>query len=137
VDGKKQSIDLDLDEPLEPVLLDRHRIEQVITNLISNAHKFAAKGGHIGVALANDDGKLHLTVSDDGPGIPTAHQERVFDKFYVVTDSRGASGVGLGLYIARQLVELHGGQIWVESEPGKGCTFHVVLPTELEDPSEL
>jgi len=137
LDGKKQSIDLDLHEPLKPVLLDRHRIEQVITNLISNAHKFAAKGGHIGVALANDDGQLHLTVRDNGPGIPTAHQERVFDKFYVVTDSRGATGVGLGLYIARQLVELHGGRIWVESEPGKGCAFHVVLPTEREDPSEL
>jgi len=55
----------------------------------------------------------------------------------VVTGSRGPTGVGLGLYIARQLVELHGGHIWVESEPGKGCAFHVVLPTEREDPSEL
>jgi signal transduction histidine kinase len=136
-DGKKQSIDLDLREPLEPVLLDRHRIEQVITNLISNAHKFAAKGGHIAVTLAKDDGRLRLTVKDDGPGIPTDQQDRIFDKFYVVTDSRGATGVGLGLYIARQLVELHGGHIWVESEPGKGCAFHVVLPTEREDPSEL
>jgi signal transduction histidine kinase len=137
VDGKKQSIDLDLREPLEPVLLDRHRIEQVITNLISNAHKFAAKGGHIGVTLALDDGQLRLTVRDDGPGIPTDQQERIFDKFYVVTESRGPTGVGLGLYIARQLVELHGGHILVESEPGKGCAFHVVLPTEREDSSEL
>jgi signal transduction histidine kinase len=109
----------------------------VLTNLISNAHKFAAKGGHIAVTLAKDDGQLRLTVRDDGPGIPTDQQERIFDKFYVVTDSRGPTGVGLGLYIARQLVELHGGHIWVESEPGKGCAFHVVLPTEREDPSEL
>jgi two-component system sensor histidine kinase VicK len=136
-DGKKQSIDLNLREPLQPALLDRHRIEQVVTNLISNAHKFAAKGGHIEVTLAKDDGNLHMTVRDDGPGIPTDQQERIFDKFYVVTDSRNLAGVGLGLYIARQLVELHGGQIWVESEPGKGCAFHVVLPTEREDPSGL
>jgi signal transduction histidine kinase len=136
VDGKKQSIDLDLREPVEPVLLDRHRIEQVITNLISNAHKFAAKGGHIGIAVAKDDGQLRLTVTDDGPGIPADQQERIFEKFYVITDSRGVSGVGLGLYIARQLVELHGGHIWVESEPGKGCAFHVVLPTERKDSSE-
>lgn len=136
-DGKKQSIDLDLREPLEPVLLDRHRIEQVLTNLISNAHKFAAKGGHLAVTLAKDDGQLRLTVRDDGPGIPTDQQERIFDKFYVVTGSRGPTGVGLGLYIARQLVELHGGHIWVESEPGKGSAFHVVLPTERDDPSEL
>jgi K+-sensing histidine kinase KdpD len=137
VDGKKQSIELDLREPLEPVLLDRHRMEQVLTNLISNAHKFAAKGGHIAVILAKDDGQLRLTVRDDGPGIPIDQQERIFDKFYVVTGSRGLTGVGLGLYIARQLVELHGGHIWVESEPGKGAAFHVVLPTEREDPFEF
>jgi K+-sensing histidine kinase KdpD len=136
-DGKNQRIDLDLREPLEPVLLDRHRIEQVLTNLLSNAHKFAAKGGRIGVTLAKDDGKLHLTVSDNGPGVPTDQQERIFDKFYVVSDSRGLAGVGLGLYIARQLVELHGGRIWVESKPAKGCVFHVVLPTERENPPEL
>jgi K+-sensing histidine kinase KdpD len=137
VKDKKQVMDMDLPEDLEPALLDRHRIEQVLTNLISNAHKFAAKGGHIGIALSAEDHDLHLTVSDDGPGIPLAQQDRIFDKFYVVTDGRGLTGVGLGLYIARQLVELHGGRIWVESEPGKGSAFHVVLPKELYDPSEV
>jgi K+-sensing histidine kinase KdpD len=137
VNEKKQVMDLDLPEDLEPVLLDRHRIEQVLTNLFSNAHKFASKGGHIGIALSAEDGDLCLTVSDDGPGIPPSQQERIFDKFYVVTDGRGLTGVGLGLYIARQLVELHAGRIWVESELGKGSTFHVVLPKERDDPSEI
>jgi len=137
VENKKQIIELDLPETLEPALLDRHRIEQVLTNLISNAHRFAAKGGHIGIALTTVNEHLLLTVSDEGPGIPLDQQERIFDKFYVVTDGRGLAGVGLGLYIARQLVELHGGRIWVESEPGKGSVFHVVLPKEPEDPSEV
>jgi len=137
VENKKQIIELDLPETLEPALLDRHRIEQVLTNLISNAHRFAAKGGHIGIALTTVNEHLLLTVSDEGPGIPLDQQEHIFDKFYVVTDGRGLAGVGLGLYIARQLVELHGGRIWVESEPGKGSVFHVVLPKEPEDPSEV
>ncbi len=137
VRGKKQLMDMDLPDNLEPALLDRHRIEQVLTNLISNAHKFAAKGGHIGITLSAEDHDLCLTVSDDGPGIPLSQQDRIFDKFYVVTDGRGLTGVGLGLYIARQLVELHGGRIWVESEPGGGSAFHVLLPKERDDPSEV
>jgi len=128
VKNKGQVFELDLPEVLDPVELDRHRIEQVLTNLISNAHRFAVKGGHIGVTLASEDDHLRLTVSDDGPGIPPDEQDRIFDKFYVVTDGRGLAGVGLGLYIARQLVELHQGRIWVESEPGQGSSFHVTIP---------
>jgi K+-sensing histidine kinase KdpD len=130
IKNRRQVIELDLPEDLEPIMLDRRRIEQVLTNLISNAHRFAAKGGHIGVALVAEDDHLRLTVSDDGPGIRPEEQERIFDKFYVVTDGRGLAGVGLGLYIARQLVELHGGRIWVESEPSKGSAFHVTIPRE-------
>jgi K+-sensing histidine kinase KdpD len=133
VKNKGQVIELRLPEDLEPVELDRHRMEQVLTNLISNAHRFAAKGGHIGVALTSEDDHLRLTVSDDGPGIPPDEQERIFDKFYVVTDGRGLAGVGLGLYIARQLVELHQGRIWVESKPGQGSSFHVTIPRAQAD----
>jgi signal transduction histidine kinase len=128
VDSKKQTIQLNLPDALEPMLLDRHRMEQVLTNLISNAHRFAAKGGHIVISLTTMDEHLHIAVSDDGPGIPPDQQERIFDKFYVVTDGRGLAGIGLGLYIARHLVELHGGRIWVESELDQGSTFHIVLP---------
>ena len=134
---KKQVIELDLPEALDPILLDRHRIEQVLTNLISNAHRFATKGGSIGVTLSVDSDHLLLTVRDDGPGISPDEQERIFDKFYVVADGRGLAGVGLGLYIAQQLVELHGGRVWVESEPGKGSAFHVAIPKERKDSREV
>jgi K+-sensing histidine kinase KdpD len=132
VKNKSQVVELDLPDGLELMMLDRHRFEQVLTNLISNAHRFAGKGGHIGVALVSENDHLRLTVSDDGPGIPSEELERIFDKFYVVTDGRGLAGVGLGLYIARQLVELHGGRVWAESEPGKGSAFHVTIPKEPE-----
>jgi signal transduction histidine kinase len=135
IENKKQAVRLDGPKPLDPVLLDRHRFEQVLTNLISNAHRFAGKGGRIDVQLSADDDQLHLTVSDDGPGIPLDQQEQIFEKFYVVADGRQQRGVGLGLYITRQLVELHGGRIWVESEPGKGSAFHVTIPNSRADPS--
>ena len=133
VEKKGQVIQLDLPETLAMVPLDRHRIEQVLTNLISNAHRFTPKGGHIRVTVAEDDQWLELTVSDDGLGIPLEHQERIFEKFHVVADGRRLVGVGLGLYIARQLVELHGGRIWVESTLGKGSAFHVAMPKERRD----
>lgn len=135
VENRKQVLELDLPETLEPVPLDRHRVEQVLTNLISNAHRFAGKGGHLRVGLNTTDEYLELTVADDGPGISIDEQERIFDKFYVVTDGRGLAGVGLGLYIARQLVELHDGRIWVESVPGQGATFRVVIPKQGQDPN--
>jgi len=108
--------------------VDRRRLEQVLINLLSNAHKFTPKGGWARVALVEGEGEVEISVSDNGPGIPPAEQERIFDKFYVVADQKGLAGVGLGLYIARQLVELHGGRIWVESEPGHGSTFRFTIP---------
>jgi len=134
VENRKQTVDLDMPERVEPITVDRHRIEQVLTNLISNAHRFAGKGGHIRVALASVDDHVELTVSDDGPGIALDEQKRIFDKFYVVADGRALPGVGLGLYIARELVELHDGRIWVESTPGEGSTFHVALPKPRREP---
>jgi len=130
LEKKGQTIALELPPQVSLVSVDRRRIEQVLTNLLSNAHKFTPKGGHIAVGLAERDDCLEVSVSDDGPGIPPEEQERIFDKFYVVADGRSASGVGLGLYIARQLVELHGGRIWVESTPGQGSTFRFTLPKD-------
>jgi K+-sensing histidine kinase KdpD len=135
LEKRRQSIEVDLPDDLDPVLLDRHRFEQALTNLISNANRFASKGGHIAVRLVAENDQIHLMVSDDGPGIPTDEQEKIFEKFYVVTDGRPQTGVGLGLYITRQLVELHGGHIWVESEPSKGSTFHVIVPKNHADSS--
>jgi len=130
VEKKEQVIELELPKTIGAVTLDRHRIEQILTNLISNAHRFTPKRGHIRVSLSEAEEYLELTVNDDGAGIPLEEQDRIFEKFYVVADGRGLAGVGLGLYITRQLVELHGGRIWVESTLGKGSTFLVTIPKE-------
>ncbi len=108
--------------------VDRRRIEQALTNLLANAHKFAPKGGHIRVMLERGDGELVVAVADDGPGIPREQQAHLFQRFYVIPDGTGKVGLGLGLYITRQLVELHGGRVWVESEPTRGSTFLIALP---------
>lgn len=130
VEKKDQVIELELSKTMGVVTVDRHRIEQVLTNLMSNAQKFTPRRGHIRVSLTEAEEYLELAVNDDGPGIPLEEQDRIFEKFYVVADGPGLAGVGLGLYITRQLVELHGGRIWVESTPGKGSTFHVTIPKE-------
>jgi signal transduction histidine kinase len=116
-----------LDAPC-PVEVDRRRIEQVLTNILSNAITFTPKQGHIEVRLAETAGGFQVSVADDGPGIAAEDQAHLFDKFYVVVNDRGLSGMGLGLYIAREIVELHGGRIWVESEVGKGSRFCFTVP---------
>jgi len=108
--------------------VDRRRFEQALTNLLSNAHKFTPKGGHIQVALERGDEELVVAVTNDGPGIPREQQAHLFQRFYVIPDGTGKVGLGLGLYITRQLVELHGGRVWVESEPARGSTFFLALP---------
>lgn len=108
---------------------DEKRINQVLWNLLSNAIKFTEQGEiHIGASRKADS--LHFQVSDTGIGIPEGKLERIFEEFTQVDDShtRQYGGTGLGLAIARKLVELHGGQIWVESKVGNGSTFHFSLP---------
>jgi signal transduction histidine kinase len=127
-DRKGQAISLHCPEATGRVEVDRRRIEQVLTNILSNAIKFTPKKGLIDVSVTNLADGLQVCVADNGPGIAAEEQARVFDKFYVVTDGRGLAGVGMGLYIARQLVELHGGQIWIESQPGEGSRFCFTVP---------
>lgn len=127
-DAKTQGIEVDWPEHLGLVEVDRRRIEQVLTNILSNAIKFTPKGGHIAVTLIETNTSVRVCIADDGPGIAPRDQARVFDKFYVISDKRGLSGLGLGLYIAQETIQLHGGQIWVESQPGAGSTFCFALP---------
>jgi len=114
---------------LPRVLGDPDRLMQVLVNLLSNAVKFTAKGEVRCEAWA---GKNHIlvSVSDTGPGIPDALQERIFDKFVQAGDplTDRPKGTGLGLAISRQIVERHGGHIWVESLPGEGSSFRFLLP---------
>jgi len=112
------------------VLGDEHRLTQVFDNLLGNAIKFSPNGGKIVVRLEKQRSVVRASVSDEGIGIPKEEQERIFDRFYRVDrpDGRRFSGAGLGLAIVKSIVEAHGGEVWVESEPGKGSTFYVSMP---------
>lgn len=115
------------------VMGDRIRLEQVITNLINNAAKYAPNAPEIKViAEKNKDGEVVVAVKDYGPGINKENQSRIFGQFYRIQNhQRPVSGLGLGLYITREIIERHGGRIWVESEEGKGATFSFSLPSSL------
>ncbi len=106
---------------------DHDRMLQVLANLVSNALKFTPRGGHVLLGGERHGAVVRLDVRDDGAGIPASLHEAAFERFRQVHD-HDRRGLGLGLYIARSLVEAHGGRIWVESAPGAGSTFHVELP---------
>ena len=113
--------------PVLPVLADPERIELVFGNLISNALKHAPRGSQVELRAEPDGKAVRFSASDEGPGIAREHQQRIFEKFYRLPGEQGA-GVGLGLYIARQIVRAHGGEMGVESEPGSGAKFWFTLP---------
>ncbi|MEY4766744.1 MAG: hypothetical protein RI907_3417 [Pseudomonadota bacterium] len=123
----------DCDAAVPDVLMgDGHRVRQVLVNLLSNAVKFTAQGQVTVGAHVSDTGRLRLWVRDTGIGIPADRQARIFEAFTQAdaSMSRRFGGTGLGTAISRQLVELMGGRIWVESREGEGSTFHVELPCE-------
>jgi PAS domain S-box-containing protein len=97
--------------------------QQILGNLLSNAHKYSPPGGGIHVCLREQGGMLQTTVTDAGPGIPAGEIDRVFDPFYRAAGSSSASGIGLGLTVCQRLAELHGGRISVRNLPGGGCEF--------------
>lgn len=109
---------------------DRDALSQVIVNLLSNAGKYAAKGGEVVVEIEEGDETASLSVKDHGPGIPRAHQRRIFEKFYRIDDSitSGIEGSGIGLALCRQIAELHGGRIRYEAGKGGGSTFILEIP---------
>ncbi|MFL5694805.1 MAG: PAS domain S-box protein [Ktedonobacteraceae bacterium] len=112
------------------VMGDKDRLGQVLTNLISNAVKYSPQANQVDLSLTTSDKTVALRIRDDGIGIPKAHQKHIFDRFYRARDSHSKAfpGLGVGLYIAHEIVKRHGGEITVESEEGKGSTFVVSLP---------
>lgn len=118
---------------------DRRRLEQVVINLIGNANKYSPAGSSITVGATPRDGQVRVFVRDEGPGVARREHEKIFEKFYT-GDTAGPSGssrtesIGLGLAIARSIVELHGGTIGVVSKPGSGSSFYFILPQFKEDP---
>jgi signal transduction histidine kinase len=127
------SVLLDVPQGFPKVWADTDRLRQVLTNLTLNAVKYSPEGGSITVRC-RQRGSDHITVEviDHGIGIPQDQMGRLFQKFARVRSEKhmAVSGTGLGLYICRLIIEGHGGQIWVESEEGKGSTFGVVLPLD-------
>jgi len=128
--AKDITLEIDLPSRLAPVTGDPGWLEQVVTNLVGNAIKFTAEGGRVRIGARRSDGEVLVEVSDTGIGIPDDMLDRVFDKFYQVPGAGDEEyeGTGLGLHIAKQIVELHGGRIWVESTLGQGSTFRFTLP---------
>jgi signal transduction histidine kinase len=124
----------DIAEALPWVRVDRQRILQVFSNLLGNALKFTPPGGRVTLGARAEGAVVRFWVSDTGPGIPPEAREHLFDRFWQMRhgDRRGA---GLGLSIAKGLIEAHGGRIWVESEPDRGSTFSFVVPVAHEPPS--
>jgi signal transduction histidine kinase len=125
----------ELPAALPPVRADRAKLRRVIVNLLSNALKFTSKGGRVTVCIEQSDALLRISVEDTGVGIAAEDIPLLFDKYEQARHraTRGEKGTGLGLYITRQLVELHGGTIHVESEVGRGSTFSFTLPVISEE----
>jgi signal transduction histidine kinase len=121
---------MEMPERLEGIW-DRGRLDQVLTNLVSNAIRYSPNGGEVVVRLVTEDAGVHLMVKDRGVGIPPEKQGLIFERFGRAHGSK-YGGLGLGLTISQGIVEQHGGRIWVESPgvPGEGSTFHVWLPRE-------
>jgi signal transduction histidine kinase len=139
IDTRGHTLEIGIPRDLPSAKADPVRIIQVWTNLISNAYKYTPRGGrirawarpHNGGDTGNADGQWILcAVEDNGVGIEASDQERIFEQFYRVqhAQTKEEQGTGLGLSITQSIIELHGGHIWVESEPGRGSTFYFTLP---------
>ena len=127
--NKEQNLKMNLPDSLPIIHGDGPRLEQVMLNLMTNAHKFTPKGGHINLKVYQQDSGLVIEVQDDGIGIPEDKQASLFKPYSRIgSDRQSHPGLGLGLALAKQVVELHGGKIWVTSQPGKGSTFSFFLP---------
>ncbi|MBA7680052.1 Non-motile and phage-resistance protein [subsurface metagenome] len=126
---KKQSLEIEVEEGLPLVRADQTKIRQVLFNLLSNASKFTPEGGKLKVEAVRSGDWCQVSVIDNGIGIKKEDQERIFESFCQLDNplTRKMDGIGLGLAIVRQIVEKHGGQIWVESEYGKGSRFTFTL----------
>jgi signal transduction histidine kinase len=139
IEEKKQRVQLELPADLPRVWADRVRLVQILTNLVSNAHKYTPAEGEVRIGAEAAENQwdpqgsprvVHVWVRDNGIGINLEDQRKIFQKFFRSEDSkaREAPGTGLGLNITRSLIEMQGGRIWFESEFRKGTTFHFTIP---------
>jgi PAS domain S-box-containing protein len=127
-EGRRQALRVDLPDRLPLLWVDADMCRRVLINLIENAVKFTPTGGAIQVRARQDGDWLEVSVKDNGPGIPPADQERIFDKFTRLRGKEKSAGLGVGLAFCRLAVNGHGGRIWVASQPAGGSEFHFTLP---------
>jgi signal transduction histidine kinase len=132
---RELALHFDLSPGLPPVYADRGRVVQVLLNLLSNAYRYTPAGGSITIAVHTLDGKVRVDVIDTGIGIPDQDHETIFERFYRADHPvvREQTGTGLGLPIARSLIEMHGGRLWLRSEVDVGSTFSFTLPVYAQD----
>jgi signal transduction histidine kinase len=135
-EAKQQTIEWHIESNLPEVAADGPRIGQVLSNLLSNAIKFGRKGGKIAVSAREQGDTIVVCVSDNGPGIPREHLAKIFDRYWQAEETKHA-GMGLGLAIAKGIVEAHGGKISVDSELAKGSSFSFTLPLARPDTKRL
>jgi signal transduction histidine kinase len=126
--SRRQTLKTNLPEQLPVVWVDEDMARRVLINLMENSSKFTPTGGALEVGAQPEDGWLHIWIKDNGPGIPPAEQERIFDKFTRLRGKGKPGGLGIGLAFCRLAVHGHGGRIWVESDSGQGATFHFTFP---------
>jgi PAS domain S-box-containing protein len=135
--AKNITMDIRIPPGLPAIVIDLHQYTWVITNLLNNALRHTASGGSVVLAVQRQAAELLVRVADTGEGIPKEYQDRIFDKFVQVKSASETTpgSVGLGLAIAREIVEEHGGKIWVRSEVGIGSTFYFTIPLNVEKKS--
>lgn len=131
LDKQRIAVTLDIAAGLPPIPADVRRLTQVLNNLIGNAIRYTPQDGRLTIKAQVQPQTVLITLADTGLGIPAADLPHIFDRFYRADQSRNrkTGGSGLGLAIAKQLVALHGGRIWAESQPNRGATFYLTLPT--------
>lgn len=135
-DSKKQNIDIDIDKNAVVIGVER-MIERIIKNLLSNAIKYTKENGNIEIKMREEEEKVHVMVSDTGIGIPKEEQDKIFNRFYIIESQLHAKKKsGLSLAVVKEIIDAHDGNIWVESEVGKGSTFHFTLPKESGEENE-
>jgi signal transduction histidine kinase len=125
----KKGINLDIDDTDDlKIYADRQELRRVIANLLGNAVNYTQSGGKINIAFASTEDSTVVSVEDTGIGIPEEDIPKLFNRFSQGTSKKRSVGTGLGLYLARQIIEAHNGKIWLESEPGKGSKFNFSIP---------
>jgi len=131
--SRRQSLQVDLPAALPAIWVDEDMARRVLINLMENSSKFTPTGGALEVGAQAEAGWLHIWIKDNGPGIPPAEQDRIFDKFTRLRGKGKPGGLGIGLAFCRLAVLGHGGRIWVESEMSMGATFHFTFPVATKE----